>query len=81
MPPAGPIRPTNDDSARITSYNVCYTKLLRVAVNRGKRSVCVDLTSDLGSRAVRALLEKADVFLTNYRASALERLGLRNNFV
>ncbi len=47
-----------------------------VAVNRGKRSVCVDLTSDLGSRAVRALLEKADVFLTNYRASALERLGL-----
>jgi crotonobetainyl-CoA:carnitine CoA-transferase CaiB-like acyl-CoA transferase len=47
-----------------------------VACNRGKRSVCVDLTTDLGMRALHALLADADVFLTNYRASALERLGL-----
>ncbi|HEX7038178.1 MAG TPA: CoA transferase, partial [Pseudomonadales bacterium] len=47
-----------------------------VAVNRGKRSVCVDLTTELGRRAVLALLDSADVFLTNYREEALERLGL-----
>lgn len=47
-----------------------------VACNRGKRSVCVDLTTDLGQRALHALLAGADVFMTNYRASALERLGL-----
>jgi len=47
-----------------------------VAVNRGKRSVCVDLTTELGSKAVHALLQDADVFLTNYRSAALERLGL-----
>ena len=47
-----------------------------VAVNRGKRSVCVDLGTELGRRAFDGLLESADVFLTNYRRSALEQLGL-----
>ncbi|MFM7120428.1 MAG: CaiB/BaiF CoA transferase family protein [Gammaproteobacteria bacterium] len=47
-----------------------------IACNRGKRSVCVDLTTALGQRALHALLADADVFLTNYRASALARLGV-----
>jgi len=47
-----------------------------VAVNRGKRSVCVDVTTDIGSRALHGLLAQADVFLTNYRVPALRELGL-----
>lgn len=47
-----------------------------VAVNRGKRSVCLDMSTDLGKQAVHALLANADVFLTNYREDALERMGL-----
>lgn len=47
-----------------------------VAMNRGKRSVCLDAHSDLGREAVRRLLAEADVFLTNYRAPALTRMGL-----
>ncbi len=47
-----------------------------VAVNRGKRSVCLDLTTELGKKALHALLATADVFLTNYRAPALAGLGL-----
>ncbi len=47
-----------------------------VAVNRGKRSLCIDLTTDLGRRAINDLLDRADVFLTNYRAAALDALGL-----
>lgn len=47
-----------------------------VAVNRGKRSVCMDLSTELGQRALQALLGTADVFLTNYREDALRRLGL-----
>ena len=47
-----------------------------VAVNRGKRSVCLDVKTDTGMKALMALLETADVFLTNYREPALERLGL-----
>ncbi len=47
-----------------------------VACNRGKRSVCVDLTTPLGLQAVHGLLARADVFLTNYREPALVKMGL-----
>lgn len=47
-----------------------------VAVNRGKRSICLDIKTDLGSRALFALLDNADVFLTNFRAAALTQMGL-----
>jgi len=46
-----------------------------VAVNRGKRSLCIDLTTDLGKKTLHRLLEKADVMLTNYRMPALKKLG------
>ena len=46
-----------------------------VAVNRGKRSLSIDLTTDLGKKALHRLLERADVLLTNYRMPALKKLG------
>jgi crotonobetainyl-CoA:carnitine CoA-transferase CaiB-like acyl-CoA transferase len=47
-----------------------------IATSRGKRSVCLDIHSPLGLEAVYRLVARADVFLSNYRESALERLGL-----
>lgn len=47
-----------------------------LAMNKGKESVCIDLKAELGRKFVEALLEKADVLISNYRASALERIGL-----
>ena len=47
-----------------------------VAVNRGKRSVCLDLTTDAGLAALHKVIAKADVFYSNYRANALLKLGL-----
>jgi crotonobetainyl-CoA:carnitine CoA-transferase CaiB-like acyl-CoA transferase len=44
--------------------------------NRGKRSVVLGLDSPDGLEAALLLLESADVFVTNIRASALDRLGL-----
>ena len=44
--------------------------------NRGKRSVVLDLRTEEGLRRMHQLLETADVFLTNLRPDALERLGL-----
>jgi crotonobetainyl-CoA:carnitine CoA-transferase CaiB-like acyl-CoA transferase len=44
--------------------------------NRGKRSVVLDLRADEGRAALGGLLERADVFITNLRPGALERLGL-----
>lgn len=44
--------------------------------NRGKRSVCLDLTDPAGRDALYKVLESADVFLTNLRPRALEKLGV-----
>jgi len=44
--------------------------------NRSKRSIVVDLTRPAGQALALELIESADVFLTNIRLDALERLGL-----
>ncbi|MEM7272367.1 MAG: CoA transferase [Actinomycetota bacterium] len=44
--------------------------------NRGKRSIVLDLTTDDGRSALDRLLTGADVFVTNLRPDALDRLGL-----
>jgi len=44
--------------------------------NRGKRSVVLDLRQPEALRVARRLILGADVFVTNYRCDALERLGL-----
>jgi len=43
--------------------------------NRGKRSVVLDLRSEEGRRDLADLVATADVFLTNLRPDAVERLG------
>jgi crotonobetainyl-CoA:carnitine CoA-transferase CaiB-like acyl-CoA transferase len=54
-----------------TDYEYCF-----LPDNRGKRSVALDLKAPEATTIVRRLVERADVFLTNYRHKALERLGL-----
>lgn len=44
--------------------------------NRSKRSIVLDLTTQADKDIALELLAGADVFLTNLRSSALERLGL-----
>ena len=44
--------------------------------NRGKRSVVLDLRTDDDREVLERLLATADVFVTNLRVDALERLGL-----
>ncbi len=44
--------------------------------NRGKRSVVLDLRAPEGRDAMARLVDGADVFLTNLRPDAVERLGL-----
>jgi crotonobetainyl-CoA:carnitine CoA-transferase CaiB-like acyl-CoA transferase len=46
-----------------------------VNVNRGKRGIVLDLQTDAGTRALRALVETADVFIHSMRAKAIAKLG------
>jgi crotonobetainyl-CoA:carnitine CoA-transferase CaiB-like acyl-CoA transferase len=56
------------EAGEVTAY---YASL-----NRGKSSVVLDLKNAEGASVMIRLLETADVFVTNMRAAALERLGL-----
>src|SRR6185436_14365732 len=44
--------------------------------NRGKRSIALDLQSEAGREVALKLIERADVLVSNLRASALGRVGL-----
>ncbi len=46
------------------------------ALNRNKRSVCIDLKTPEGQRALAALLRTADVLVDNVRTPAAAKLGL-----
>ena len=46
-----------------------------IALNRNKRSVALDLKSEDGKAALRALVLTGDIFIHNMRPSAIARLG------
>jgi formyl-CoA transferase/CoA:oxalate CoA-transferase len=46
-----------------------------LSVNRGKRSLTLDLKHDEGRRILRRLLDDADVLAENFRPGTLDRLG------
>jgi len=46
------------------------------AFNRNKKSVAVDLSTEEGREVVRRLAAESDVFVSNYRMQAAEKLGL-----
>lgn len=47
----------------------------RSAMNRGKRSIAVDMKSDAGRELVWRLLESADALIEGFRPGVMERLG------
>jgi CoA:oxalate CoA-transferase len=47
-----------------------------MSINRGKRSVCLDLTTPKGKELFIELAKKSDVVIENFRPGAMTRLGL-----
>jgi len=64
--------PAGDNTRRLTGSGAGFF----AAFNRNKRSLAVDLKSTQGIGAVRALVQRADVLVENFRPGALEKLGL-----
>ncbi|ODP36594.1 CaiB/BaiF CoA transferase family protein [Sphingomonas turrisvirgatae] len=46
------------------------------SANRGKQSLAIDIASEAGQAAVRALVADADVLIENYKVGGLKRYGL-----
>src|SRR6478672_13502491 len=47
-----------------------------LSVNRGKRSITLDLDKPEGQNLVRAIAARSDIVLENFKAGALKRFGL-----
>lgn len=71
------VEPPQGDNTRYISVGpVPGMSGVFVNVNRGKRSVVIDLQTDAGKAVLRALIETADVFIHSMRAKAITKLGL-----
>ena len=75
------IEPTEGDPYRALATQGIGTdrggvNLSLALANRGKRSIALNVKSEDGQAVLHRLLESADVFLTNMRPKALQRLGL-----
>lgn len=68
--------PTGDYGRQMTWPIVEGTSLLHLHVNRGKRSVVLDLKTDGGREAFRDLVRDADAVVEAMRPGALARQGL-----
>ncbi|MEO6248275.1 MAG: CoA transferase [Sphingomicrobium sp.] len=70
------IEPPGGDSIRFVSVGpVPGMSGVFANVNRGKRSIMLDLRSAEGKGALRGLIEGADVFIHSMRAKAIAKLG------
>ncbi|MDR3661467.1 MAG: CoA transferase [Mycobacterium sp.] len=70
------IEPPQGDTTRFISVGPAPDMSgVFVNVNRGKRSVVLDLQTEAGGAALRALIERADIFIHSMRAKAVAKLG------
>jgi crotonobetainyl-CoA:carnitine CoA-transferase CaiB-like acyl-CoA transferase len=70
------IEPPQGDDARYVSVGPAPGMSgVFVNVNRGKRSVVLDLQTEAGKTALRALIKDADVFIHSMRSKAVAKLG------
>jgi crotonobetainyl-CoA:carnitine CoA-transferase CaiB-like acyl-CoA transferase len=67
--------PGGDDVRNISPGPVPGMSGVFVNVNRGKRSVVLDIKSAKGKEALRQMIAGADVFIHSMRAKAIARLG------
>lgn len=68
-------RPGGDIQRGVGSKRNGFSGFFHV-INRGKRSICVNLGSDDGRAIVHALANDADVVIQNFRPGVVERLGV-----
>ena len=69
-------QPRGGDRMRLLGHRVGAIGALWAGVNRGKRSVVLDLQQSAGGELLRSLVAGADVFIQNFRPGVAARLGI-----
>ena len=70
------VEPPDGDSMRSMGKHVGDVSLYAATLLRNKRSVSIDMKRPDGQALVRALADRVDVLVENFRPGVLERLGL-----
>lgn len=70
------VEPPAGDSMRSMGKHVGDVSLYAATLLRNKRSVAIDMKKEEGRALVRALADRVDVLVENFRPGVLERLGL-----
>jgi CoA:oxalate CoA-transferase len=69
-------RPPQGDVARTTAPLIDGESAYFFSINRGKKSICLDLRSERGREIFLRLVDVADVVMENFTPGTMERLGL-----
>ena len=67
--------PSGAGAARATEGDAAYSTYF-MSINRGKRSIAIDLAKPKGKELLLRLAERSDVLIENFRPGAMDRLGL-----
>ena len=69
-------RPPHGDIARTTGPHVNGESTYFFSINRGKKSISIDLSREEGKELFLRLVEHVDVVMENFTPSTMDRLGL-----
>jgi crotonobetainyl-CoA:carnitine CoA-transferase CaiB-like acyl-CoA transferase len=69
------VEPPEGDPVRQMGLFYEGVSLQAVSIQRGKRSIAIDLKTEAGKEILRGLLSRADVLIENNRPGVMERLG------
>jgi len=69
-------RPPYGDAARTTGPIVNGESCYFFSINRGKKSVCLDLKSERGKELFLRLVDLSDVVMENFTPGTMDKLGL-----
>lgn len=64
--------PGGDKTRRLVGSGAGYFPMY----NRNKRSICLDVKTDAGREALLKLVDRADVFIENFRPGTMDRMDL-----
>jgi CoA:oxalate CoA-transferase len=68
--------PTHGDEARGIGPFVDGVSAYFISINRGKKSVALNIKDPRGRDLVKALIARADILVENFRPGTMDRLGL-----